>query len=63
MSLSPQRLRVVLELLERHEATLAKLSEEQEADRRRRIGRAYRIILEYKVHRVAREEKDAGDED
>jgi hypothetical protein len=32
-------------------------------DRRRRIGRAYGIILEYKVHRVAREQNDPGDED
>lgn len=45
MSLSPERLRVILELLERHEGSLEKLSEEQEADRRRRISQAYDIIL------------------
>ncbi len=63
MSLSPQRLQVVLELLERHEASLEKLSEEQEADRRRRISQAYRIILEYEGHHGEKEQTDTGDDE
>jgi hypothetical protein len=51
-------LKVVVELLEKQEASLKKLSEEQEADRRRRISQAYRIILEYKGHHEEEEKTD-----
>ena len=61
MSLSPERLQVVMELLERHEASLENLSEEQEADRRRRIRKAYRIIQEHKGQREDKAQPDAGD--
>jgi hypothetical protein len=59
MRLSPHRLQVVLKLLEGHEASLEKFSEEQEADRRRRIGQAYRIILEYGGRHGEKQQTDA----
>ena len=63
MSLSPQRLQVVLEVLERHEESLVKLSEAQEADRRWRIARAYSIILDYRGHHGDIEQKDTENDE
>lgn len=47
MSVPPDRLQVVLELLENHEEKLLQLSEAQEEDRRRRVKRAHDVILNH----------------
>jgi hypothetical protein len=45
--LSPSQTEAVLRLLERNQARLRKISEEEEKDAARALGRAFRLILNY----------------
>lgn len=59
MELSPARSQVVFELLETHEAELQKLRDSEQEERRRRIARAYDLILNF-GHDHGQKGKTAG---
>jgi len=60
MSLSPNQLQVVLDLLERREADLQRLRETEAEDRKRRLSRVYTILLDLAAHQELGDSSDTA---
>jgi hypothetical protein len=56
MQLTPRRTEMLARLLEKHEAQLREMSEEEYNERGRALGRAYRLILNYTLSQESEEE-------